>query len=130
MPQFSDLSEQQIAAIARWIHYARQRARYDELTATPASLGDAAAGRGLFDKSCSSCHSLERDLTGIGRKYGADALRAQLLQPKALGGDASFRVDRLRDDRLNAGRERHNAFLENASAAEVANLLAYLQSVR
>jgi mono/diheme cytochrome c family protein len=131
MPQFSDLSEQQIAAIARWIHYARQRARYEELTGTPPPPGDAAAGRGQFAQACASCHSTERDLSGIGRTYDAGALRAQILDPKTLSVvDSSYRLDRLRDVRVSTGRERHRALLENYSAPEVANLVAYLQNVK
>jgi mono/diheme cytochrome c family protein len=130
MPQFSDLSEQQIAAIARWIHYARQRARYEELTAGPAPAGNPSAGRGQFDQNCASCHSIQKDLAGIGGKYDAGALREQILDPKRFRGQTSFRVEPGRDARLSAGRERHLALLENFSASEVANLSAYLQSVR
>jgi mono/diheme cytochrome c family protein len=130
MPQFSDLSEQQIGAIARWIHYARQRARYEQLTSAPLPPGDAAAGRGQFDRVCADCHSTRRDLTGIGSRYAADALRAQILEPNSLRTDSSFRIDRLQDARTNAGRDRHGVLLENYSAAEVANLVAYLQGHR
>src|SRR5690242_7849376 len=31
MPQFSDLSDQQIGALVRWIHYARAQGRYKEI---------------------------------------------------------------------------------------------------
>jgi mono/diheme cytochrome c family protein len=130
MPQFSDLSEQQLGAIARWIHYARQRARYEELTTQPAPTGDAAVGRKQFDQSCASCHSTEGDLTGVGRKYDAGALRVQILEPKSLGGDTSYRLGPGRDTRTAGGRERHLALLENYSAADVANLVAYLQTIR
>src|SRR5262249_47082932 len=68
MPQFSDLSDQQIAALVTWIHYARQQGRYQELTAAPVRAGEAAAGKGYFERSCSTCHAGERDLSGIGRK--------------------------------------------------------------
>jgi mono/diheme cytochrome c family protein len=130
MPQFSDLSEQQIGAIARWIHYARQRAQYEELTSAPLPAGDAPAGRGQFDHACAACHSIQKDLAGIGGRYDADALRAQILEPKGLRSASSFRIDHLRDARINAGRDRHRALLENYSAAEVANLVTYLQSPR
>lgn len=130
MPQFSDLSDQQIGAIARWIHYARQRARSEELTHGPLPSGDAAAGRAQFDQACAACHSIQRDLAGIGGRYAADALRTHILEPQGLRGGSSLRIDQLRDARINAGRDRHAALLENYSAAEVANLVAYLQSVR
>ena len=130
MPQFSDLSEQQIADIARWIHYARQRARYEELTRAPLPSGDAAAGRAQFDQACGVCHSIQKDLAGIGGRYAADVLRMHILEPQGLRGASSFRIDHRRDARINAGRDRHNALLENYSAAEIANLVAYLHSVR
>ena len=130
MPQFSDLSEQQIAAIARWIHYARQRARYEELTTQPAPTGDASAGKSQFDQICASCHSTQGDLAGIGRKYDAGTLRTQILEPKAFAAATSFRVDSARNAKATAGRERHLSLLENYSAADLANLAAHLQGVR
>ena len=130
MPQFSDLSDHQIGAIARWIHYARQRARYEELTRGPLPPGDAAAGRTRFDHACAACHSIQKDLAGIGGRYAADALRTHILEPQGLRGASSLRVDQLRDARINAGRDRHSALLENYAAADVANLVAFLQSAR
>jgi mono/diheme cytochrome c family protein len=130
MPQFSDLSEQQIGAIARWIHYARQRARYEELARAPLPAGDAAAGRARFDQACAACHSVQNDLAGVGGRYGGDALRTQILEPQRLGGASSRRIDHLKNARINAGRDRHGALLENYSDVEIANLVAYLQSVR
>ena len=130
MPQFSDLSDQQIGAIARWIHYARQRAQYEELTRPPLAAGDAAAGRAQFDRACAACHSIQKDLVGIGGRYAADALRTHILEPQGLRGASSLRIDQLRDGRITAGRDRHNALLENYSTAEIANLVAHLQSAR
>ena len=130
MPQFSDLSDQQIAAIARWIHYARQRARYEELIGATEPVGDAQAGRGYFDRTCASCHSTDKDLSGVAAKYDPRTLRAQILEPKALGAALSYRLDRLRDTRFTTARERHLALLENYSAADIANLVAYLGPVR
>ena len=130
MPQFSDLSEQQIGAIARWIHYARQRARYEELTRPALQAGDAAAGRGQFDQACAPCHSIQKDLAGIGGRYPADALRTQILDPDGLRGASSLRIDRPRDARITAGRDRHRSLLENYSVAEVANLVTYLTGIR
>lgn len=130
MPQFSDLSEQQIAGIARWIHYARQRARYEELTGAALPSGDAAAGRAQFDQACAACHSVQKDLAGIGGRFASDALRTQILEPQGLHGASTLRIDQLRDTRINAGRDRHRALLENYAAADVANLVAYLQRAR
>ena len=130
MPQFSDLSDQQIAAIVTWIHYARQQGRYQELTAMPVRAGDAAAGKAYFERSCSMCHAVDRDLSGVGRKYEAPALRAAMLDPKSLKVERSFTAARLHDTKLLPAQQRHHALLENYAPEEVANLVAYLSSVR
>ena len=130
MPQFSDLSDQQIAALVTWIHYARQQGRYQELTAAPVGTGDATAGKAYFERTCSMCHAVDRDLSGIGRKYDAQALRAAILDPKALTVERSFTSARVHDTKLVSAQQRHHALLENYSPEEVANLVAYLASVR
>ena len=130
MPQFSDLSDQQIAALVTWIHYARRQGRYQELTGAPIRTGDAAAGKAYFERACSTCHAVDRDLSGIGRKYDAPALREAILDPKALKVERSFTSARLNDTKLAAAQQRHHALLENYSAEEVANLVAHLASVR
>jgi mono/diheme cytochrome c family protein len=130
MPQFSDLSDRQIAAIVTWIHYARWQGRYQELTSTSIPPGDAAAGKTYFDRACSSCHAIDRDLAGIGSKYDAAALRAAVLDPKGLKVELSFTVDRPKDTKLTAAQHRHHALLENYSVDDVANLVAYLASSR
>src|SRR5262249_47745601 len=130
MPQFSDLSDRQIAAIVTWIHYARRQGRYQELTAASVTPGDAAAGKTYFDRACSSCHAIDRDLAGIGSKYDPAALRAAVLDPKGLKVEQSFTADRLKDTKLTAAQQRHHALLENYSVDDVANLVAYLASSR
>src|SRR5262245_44139509 len=100
MPQFSDLSDQQIAALVTWIHYARQQGRYQELTAAPVRTGDATAGKAYFERTCSMCHAVDRDLAGIGRKHDASALRAAILEPKGLKIERSFTSARLNDTKL------------------------------
>lgn len=129
MPQFSDLSDQQIGAITLWIHYARQQGRYQEVTSGPVRGGDAAAGKTYFERACSSCHAVDRDLAGVGRKYQGDTLRSAILDPKALKMERSFTMERLHDAKLGSA-QRHQALLENYSAADVANLVAYLGSAR
>ena len=129
MPQFSDLSDQQIGAIARWIHYARRQGRYKELSEARDVAGNAAQGREYFAQACSACHATAKDLGSVARNGGA-ALRAQILDPKALNGEPSFKVDQRHDARQAAGRQRHHTLLENYTAEHVANLVAYLQSVK
>ena len=130
MPQFSDLSDQQIGDIARWIHYARQQGRLKELTVEPLPAGDAAAGRAFFDQTCAPCHALDRDLAHIGASHDRTSLRAAILQPANLEASPSYRVDRLHDAKRQAGRERHHALLENYNAADVGNVVTYLQTVK
>ena len=125
MPQFSDLSDQQISAISTWIHYARQQGRYKELIeAKDLSLGNAGAGKAYFEGKCASCHSMPGDL-----KWEDGALRARILRPKFLEDPVSWQIDRVRDAKTVVARQRHLALLENYSADDVANLIAYL-SVR
>jgi mono/diheme cytochrome c family protein len=126
MPQFSDLSDRQLHDIARYIHYARQQRRYEELTGGKTDAGDAGAGRAYFAQHCASCHA--SDLDGIGRRYDASALRARLLRPPSLSTPRSFAVDAVEDARAATGRQRHDLLLENFGAPDVANLLAYLRS--
>src|SRR6476659_2870362 len=122
MPQFSDLSDQQIAALATWIHYARQQGRYQELTAEPVRTGDATAGKAYFERTCSMCHAVDRDLAGIARKYEAAALRAAILDPKGLKVERAFPSARLNETKLASAQQRHRALLENYSAEELANV--------
>jgi mono/diheme cytochrome c family protein len=127
MPQFSDLSDQEIADIVRWIHYARQQGRYKELTAVQDSgLGNAATGKAYFDQKCSSCHSPTGDLDGLSKKYDSAALRADVLRPKFLDTPTSWKLDKLNDPKTVAARQQHLKFLEIYSANDVANLVAYL----
>ena len=126
MPQFSDLSDRQLHDIARYIHYARQQRRYEELAAANTNDGDAGAGRAYFTQQCASCHA--SDLNGISQRHSETELRARLLRPPSLVTPRSFAVDAMNDARSANGRQRHDMLLENFGAADVANLLAYLRS--
>jgi mono/diheme cytochrome c family protein len=130
MPQFSDLSDQQIAALVTWIHYARQQGRYQEVTAAPVRRGDATAGKAYFDQTCGSCHKADGDLSRVGSRYDATGLRTALLKPKALERERSFTLERRNDKAFAAAQQRHHALLENYAADDVANLVAYLSAVK
>jgi mono/diheme cytochrome c family protein len=131
MPQFSDLSDQQIAALVRWIHYARAQGRYKEITAAKdPKPGNAAAGKSYFDEKCGSCHSPSGDLANLGRKYDASTLSQRILRPKVLEEARFWGEERLHDTKTAAARQRHQALLENYSASDVQNLAAYLQAPR
>jgi mono/diheme cytochrome c family protein len=131
MPQFSDLSDQQIGALVRWIHYARAQGRYKEIVeAKNPGPGNAAAGRSYFDAKCGSCHSASGDLANVGQKYDPSALRERILRPKLLEDAPSWKQERLNDQKAATARQRHQALLENYSAADVQNLTAYLKTPR
>ncbi|HKQ87491.1 MAG TPA: c-type cytochrome [Candidatus Acidoferrales bacterium] len=128
MPQFSDLSDREIADIVRWIHYARQDGRYKELaSASDSAPGDAVAGKTYFDQRCGSCHSKQGDLSNAVGKYGAAALKLQILRPDVLQPTPSWRVGDLNNTKLITARKQHQKLLENYSASDVANVFAYLQ---
>lgn len=127
MPQYADLSDQQLYAIAAYIHYARQRDRITALTRGAPQTGSVAVGQADFAKRCASCHA--RDLAGIGTRHDPATLRARILEPPALSGRSSFALDRMRDTRAADARLRHERLLENYTAEQVANLVAYLQTV-
>jgi mono/diheme cytochrome c family protein len=131
MPQFSDLSDAQIADLVRWIHYARRQGRYKELTAEKAAVpGNAAAGKDYFQKTCASCHSPQGDFAKIGDKYDSAGLKTHLLRPEFLNQPQSWKLDQLHDVKAAAARQRHFSLLENYSQQQVANLLAYLQTLK
>lgn len=131
MPQFSDLSDQQIAALVGWIHYARAEGRYKEiLEAKDLGPGNPVAGKSYFDEKCGSCHSASGDLATIGRKYDPSTLRERILRPKPLEEAPSWGLARLHDTKTTAARQRHQALLENYSARDVLNLTAYLQALK
>lgn len=127
MPQFSDLSDQEIADIVRWVHYARQEGRYKEMLQTTNPPGHVAAGKTYFEQKCSSCHSKETDLAHVTTKYAPSALRAQLLRPDSLIVSPSWRTDRLHDSKLTSARQQHLKLLENYSTQDLADLVAYLE---
>jgi len=131
MPQFSDLTDQQIAALVLWIHYARAQGRYKEITAAKnPKPGNAAAGKSYFDEKCGSCHSASGDLAHLGKKYDPLTLRERILRPKLLEDASSWGLKQLHDTKSAGARQRHQALLENYSAGDVQNLVAYLQTPR
>jgi hypothetical protein len=72
--------------------------------------------------SCRSCHSSTGDLAGIGAKYDTATLRARLLRPgppmPSEGGSQT------------TGQAAHLKLLENYTAANVQDLVAYLGASR
>ena len=121
MPSYAELTSEEIVDLARYIHFLRQQARFRELSRladTPA--GDRTAGEAYFNgaANCRSCHSVTGDLAGIGRKYDTATLRARILRP-----GSTMPSDGVRP---TAGLVAHLKLLENYTAANVQDLVAYL----
>jgi cytochrome c oxidase cbb3-type subunit III len=125
MPSYAELTSEEIVDLARYIHFLRQRARFRELSRladTPA--GDRTAGEAYFigAANCRSCHSVTGDLAGLTGKYDTATLRARLLRPgppmPSEGLDPT------------PGQAAHLKLLENYTAANVQDLVAYLDASR
>jgi cytochrome c oxidase cbb3-type subunit 3 len=88
MPKF-DLSLEEIAGIAAFIHSMPVGGRAETTGAVDPLVGDAKAGEVYFNGQgkCASCHSVSGDMAGIGAKY-ADV---RTLQGAILSGGAAAR---------------------------------------
>jgi len=130
MPQFADLSDQEIRSIASYIHYARAQENFKLLTKETSTVGNSAAGKTFFVKNCSSCHSTSKDMMGIGSKYNGSELRAQILDPTIFRSPKSFKLNNLNDSALKTAREKHQTLLENYTKEDITNLVAYLETLK
>ena len=88
MPKF-DLSGLEVADLATFLHatiyQVSNRGEYQILDVV---TGDAKAGEAFFQKGgCVSCHSVDRDLKGVGAKYDPATLQGRLLMPRGGRGD-------------------------------------------
>jgi mono/diheme cytochrome c family protein len=126
MPQYSDLSDSDKMAIARYVHYARMQEHYKELTGRPLPAGDAAAGKTYFDAQCASCHS-SAEAAALAKKAGSDGA---ILKPAFLTAVTSFTTASLTDSKYQTARSTHQHLAENYTREEAANLLAYLKSLK
>jgi mono/diheme cytochrome c family protein len=125
MPSYSELTSDEIVDLARYVHFLRQQARFRELSRLAAlPAGDRTAGEAYFngEANCRSCHSVTGDLAGIGRKYETATLRARLLRPGPPMPSESAGP--------TAGQAAHLRLLENYTAANVRDLIAYLGATR
>jgi len=125
MPSYSELTSEEIVDLARYIHFLRQQARFRVLSGLAGTAaGNRTAGETFFngEGNCRSCHSVAGDLAGIGEKYDTATLRARLLRP----GPSMPRED----SSPTAGQAAHLKLLENYTAANVQDLVAYLGASR
>ena len=125
MPSYAELTSEEIVDLARYIHFLRQQARFRELSRladTPA--GDRTAGEAYFNgaANCRSCHSVTGDLAGIGLKYDTPKLRERLLRPGPTMPSEGVSP--------TAGQAAHLRLLENYTADNVQDLVAYLGASR
>jgi mono/diheme cytochrome c family protein len=121
MPQYPELTAQQVSELAGYIHYLRQVGRYKELRAQSDTGGNAMAGEMYFAAQCSRCHS-RGDFAGVTTKYSAADLRSRLLRPGSIPAPAGT-------DSVAVGRREHLALLEHYSDADVRNVLAFLREL-
>lgn len=83
MPKLG-LTEAQISDLVAWLHVrtyaADHRSTYefkDVLTGNPQK------GEAYFGQNCASCHSAQKDLAGIGKKFDALSLQTRWLAPQS-----------------------------------------------
>jgi cytochrome c oxidase cbb3-type subunit 3 len=90
MPKF-DLTQAQISDVTAFLHTLRAAGRDPIRNAPPSILvGDAKAGGAYFNAKCGSCHSVTRDLKGIGSKIAdPKTLQQTWLMPGAGRGGAA-----------------------------------------
>ena len=83
-----ELTAQQTKDVAEFLHSAiflnANRRLYKVLDIL---VGDPKAGETYFAGKCSSCHSVTRDLKGIGAKYDPVTLQGKIMMPRGGRGD-------------------------------------------
>ena len=87
MPKI-DVTAAQLSDIAAYLH-SFHVGGYDISRNVPPSIlvGDAAAGQAYFKATCASCHSVEKDMKGIGARFtDAKQLQNYFLMPGGRGG--------------------------------------------
>jgi mono/diheme cytochrome c family protein len=126
MPQFADLSDQELRAIVRWVHYARQQRRLGDLSKGPLPVADAAAGKDYFAANCASCHSAGTAFAALRAKHDAAGLAKQVAHPDFV----NERQTRALNENVKRGEAQahHLWLLERYTPQIVSNLSAYIQS--
>ena len=122
MPSYPDLTAQDVADLAAYIHYLRQVGRHRELTAAPLGAGDPAAGGRAFGPKCGGCHAGRADKTPLVADGDAGTIKARFLGPPPPAPDGT--------DRVATGRRQHLKLIEQLSESEMNDLVAYVLSDR
>ena len=120
MPSYPDLTPQEIADLAAYVHYLRRQGRYRELMMDAEEQADAHAGETYFNANCAACHSKSGDLAGVAAKYAGGAFRPRILRPSDDPEPAGA-------DRAAVGRVQHGKLLERYTPADVGNVISYLR---
>jgi mono/diheme cytochrome c family protein len=120
MPSYPDLTAQEIADLAAYVHDLRRQGRYRELIMDADGRGDARAGERFFNANCAACHAKSGDLAGIAAKYVGEALRARILRPHDDPAPTGT-------DRVAIGWLQHGKLLERYSPADVRNVVVFLR---
>jgi len=86
MPKI-DISDAQIGDIADWLHSLKVSSRSLEREKINIVVGNASDGKGAFDRTCGSCHSVTGDLKGFAAKYtDPRAMQQAWIMPAMVGG--------------------------------------------
>jgi sRNA-binding regulator protein Hfq len=83
MPKLG-LTEPQIADVVAWLHVRTYQAGH-RVTYTFQNIvtGNPQKGEAYFNATCAGCHSAQKDLAGIGKKYDALSLQSRWLGPQS-----------------------------------------------
>lgn len=128
MPQYSDLSDAEINSIVRWVHYARQQVRLEELNKGPLPAGDAGAGKDYFAANCTSCHTSGRDFAALRPKHDQADLVRKIIHPQVIDGRTTMVIKSAAETGRDEARAQHRSLLERYTPSIVSNLAAYIQS--
>jgi cytochrome c oxidase cbb3-type subunit III len=83
MPRLG-LTEGQISDVVAWLHARTYEADHrNTYQFQNIVTGDPRKGEAYFQSTCAGCHSVEKDLAGIGKKYDALSLQSRWLEPES-----------------------------------------------
>lgn len=120
MPRY-DLTQEQVSDLAAYVHYLRQEGRYSRLMSAPLLPGDASAGKLYVQTNkCGTCHG-DTEMARFGGEEVTN-LRANMLLPRGT------RIEEGKP--LGPGAIAHRRILENETATDEANVIAYLRTLK